>query len=117
MERPRFGELARWMVESAWGASMPPGSNNPFGIKATFMQPAVESATREVEDGESGHGDGEISEIRLDRSGVRRTRPAAGGQPAVPQRDARLTDNPDAFADALTASTRPTRNMASRSIG
>jgi Mannosyl-glycoprotein endo-beta-N-acetylglucosaminidase len=45
--------LAQWAVESAWGAAMPPGSNNPFGIKAVGDQPAVESATREVVAGES----------------------------------------------------------------
>lgn len=43
--------LAQWIVESAWGAAMPPGSNNPFGIKALESQPAVESETREVIDG------------------------------------------------------------------
>src|SRR3954451_14996587 len=31
---PASVTLAQWVVESAWGASMPPGSNNPFGIKA-----------------------------------------------------------------------------------
>jgi flagellum-specific peptidoglycan hydrolase FlgJ len=45
--------MAQWAVESAWGASMPPGSNNPFGIKATGDQPYVESPTREVVNGES----------------------------------------------------------------
>jgi hypothetical protein len=45
--------LAQWAVESAWGAAMPPGTNNPFGIKAVGDQPAVESATREVVEGES----------------------------------------------------------------
>lgn len=43
--------LAQWIVESAWGAAMPPGSNNPFGIKATASQAAVEAATEEVIDG------------------------------------------------------------------
>ena len=43
--------LAQWIVESAWGAAMPPDSNNPFGIKALDSQPAVESETREVIDG------------------------------------------------------------------
>lgn len=43
--------LAQWIVESAWGAAMPPDSNNPFGIKALESQPAVESETREVIDG------------------------------------------------------------------
>ena len=31
--------LAQWIVESAWGAAMPPDSNNPFGIKALEGQP------------------------------------------------------------------------------
>lgn len=45
--------LAQWIVESAWGAAMPPDSNNPFGIKATSSQAAVESATEEVIDGKT----------------------------------------------------------------
>ncbi len=43
--------LAQWIVESAWGAAMPPDSNNPFGIKALDSQSAVECETREVVDG------------------------------------------------------------------
>lgn len=43
--------IAQWIVESAWGAAMPPDSNNPFGIKALTNQAAVESETREVIDG------------------------------------------------------------------
>ena len=50
---PASVTVAQWAVESAWGASVPPGSNNPFGIKAVGDQPAVESPTREVIDGES----------------------------------------------------------------
>ena len=50
---PASVTIAQWAVESAWGASMPPGSNNPFGIKAIGDQPAVESPTREVIDGEN----------------------------------------------------------------
>ncbi len=45
--------LAQWIVESAWGAAMPPDSNNPFGIKALPDQPAVEALTREVENGKT----------------------------------------------------------------
>jgi hypothetical protein len=44
--------LAQWVVESAWGAAIPPGSNNPFGIKAASDQPAVETSTHEVINGE-----------------------------------------------------------------
>ena len=50
---PASVTLAQWVVESAWGAAMPPSSNNPFGIKAAGDQPAVESPTREVVDGNS----------------------------------------------------------------
>lgn len=39
--------LAQWAVESAFGRSMPPGSNNPFGIKALPGQPFVTSPTSE----------------------------------------------------------------------
>lgn len=49
---PASVTLAQWVVESAWGASMPPGSNNPFGIKAGPGQPSVNSPTREVISGE-----------------------------------------------------------------
>jgi hypothetical protein len=50
---PASVTLAQWVVESAWGAAMPPNSNNPFGIKAAADQPFVESPTREVVDGNS----------------------------------------------------------------
>jgi hypothetical protein len=49
---PASVTMAQWVVESAWGASMPPGSNNPFGIKAAADQPSVEAPTREVSNGE-----------------------------------------------------------------
>ena len=45
---PASVTLAQWAVESAWGASMPPDSNNPFGIKAVGGQPGVDAGTREV---------------------------------------------------------------------
>ena len=50
---PASVTIAQWVVESAWGAAMPPNSNNPFGIKAVGDQPAVESLTREVINGET----------------------------------------------------------------
>jgi hypothetical protein len=49
---PASVTLAQWVVESAWGAAMPPGSNNPFGIKAAADQTSVEAPTREVINGE-----------------------------------------------------------------
>jgi hypothetical protein len=50
---PAAVTLAQWAVESAWGASMPAGSNNPFGIKAVADQPAVDTVTHEVINGET----------------------------------------------------------------
>ncbi len=50
---PASVTIAQWAVESAWGASMPPDSNNPFGIKAVGDQQAVESLTQEVVNGET----------------------------------------------------------------
>ena len=39
--------LAQWSLESANGTAMPPGSNNPFGIKAAAGQPFVTARTKE----------------------------------------------------------------------
>ncbi len=50
---PAAVTLAQWVVESAWGAAMPAGSNNPFGIKAVEGQPSVETQTHEVVNGET----------------------------------------------------------------
>jgi flagellum-specific peptidoglycan hydrolase FlgJ len=44
---PASVQLAQYIVESGWGAHMPPGSNNPFGIKALPGQPSVTVPTRE----------------------------------------------------------------------
>ena len=48
---PASVTLAQWALESGWGAHMPPGSNNPFGIKALPGQPFVIADTREFEGG------------------------------------------------------------------
>jgi flagellum-specific peptidoglycan hydrolase FlgJ len=93
--------LAQWALESAWGAAMPPGSNNPFGIKATGNQPAVESPTREVINGEnvtvSAHFRMFDSLVQaFDEHGrLLATAPVYG----VAMKQAA---NPEAFADALT---------------
>jgi flagellum-specific peptidoglycan hydrolase FlgJ len=44
---PASVSLAQFILESGWGAHMPPGSNNPFGIKALPGQPSVTVPTRE----------------------------------------------------------------------
>ena len=44
---PASVTIAQYGLESGWGAHMPPGSNNPFGIKAVAGQPSVAVPTRE----------------------------------------------------------------------
>lgn len=50
---PASVSLAQYGLESGWGAHMPPGSNNPFGIKALPGQPSSVTLTREVVGGEN----------------------------------------------------------------
>jgi Mannosyl-glycoprotein endo-beta-N-acetylglucosaminidase len=98
---PASVTVAQWAVESAWGASMPPGSNNPFGIKAVGDQPAVESPTREVVNGDNVtitarfRAFESLSQAFDEHGRLLATAPV--------YKDAmRQKDNPDAFADALT---------------
>ena len=49
---PAAVTIAQWALESAWGKSMPAGSNNPFGIKAAGAQPYVEAQTKEFVKGQ-----------------------------------------------------------------
>ena len=44
---PASISLAQFGLESGWGAHEPPGSNNPFGIKAVPGQPSVTVPTHE----------------------------------------------------------------------
>ena len=44
--------LAQWALESAYGRAEPPGSNNPFGIKAVSGQPFVACLTHETINGQ-----------------------------------------------------------------
>lgn len=46
--------VPQWILESGWGLRMPPGSNNPFGIKALPGQPSVAVPTQEFVDGVEG---------------------------------------------------------------
>jgi peptidoglycan hydrolase-like protein with peptidoglycan-binding domain len=50
---PACISIAQWILESDRGAHMPPGSNNPFGMKAACGEPYVIARTREVHDGET----------------------------------------------------------------
>jgi Mannosyl-glycoprotein endo-beta-N-acetylglucosaminidase len=93
--------LAQWAVESAWGAAMPPGSNNPFGIKAVNDQPAVASQTREVLAGQSVTVSAQfrkfntLSDAFEEHGRLLATAPVYA--PAMQKKD-----DPEAFADALT---------------
>ena len=98
---PASVTLAQWAIESAWGASMPPDSNNPFGIKAVGDQPAVESATREVVGGENITIQAKFRKFEsiteaFDLHG-RLLATAPVYKPAMAKKD-----DPEAFADALT---------------
>jgi flagellum-specific peptidoglycan hydrolase FlgJ len=98
---PAAVTIAQWAVESAWGASMPPDSNNPFGIKAVGDQPAVESPTREVENGKSI---AIVAKFRkfdsLEQAFDLHGKLLGEGRPYVAAM--KLADDPEAFADALT---------------
>jgi hypothetical protein len=98
---PASVTLAQWAVESAWGAATPPDSNNPFGIKAVGQEPAVESPTREVINGESVTI---IARFRRFASVAEafdlHGRLLATGSYYVSAM--KQKDNPEAFADALT---------------
>jgi hypothetical protein len=93
--------LAQWIVESAWGAAMPPDSNNPFGIKALPTQAAVESPTREVIGGKVI-----MTTARFRRFNSLTEAFDLHGQllaTAKPYQSAmQLVSDPEQFADALT---------------
>lgn len=46
---PASVSLAQFAIESGYGKHMPPGSWNPFGVKAHGDQPSVTVKTREVD--------------------------------------------------------------------
>jgi flagellum-specific peptidoglycan hydrolase FlgJ len=98
---PASVTMAQWAVESAWGASMPPGSNNPFGIKALPSEPSVESPTREVFDGKSVVIQAKFRKFdSITEAFELHGKLLATGKPYKPAMA--LADNPEAFADALT---------------
>ncbi len=98
---PASVTLAQWVVESAWGASMPPDSNNPFGIKAVGDQPAVESATREVIDGNSINTSAKFRKFAsLAEAFDLHGKLLATSPPYKPAMA--VNQDPEAFADALT---------------
>lgn len=98
---PASVTVAQWAVESAWGGSMPPGSNNPFGIKAAGTQPSVDSPTREVINGENVTITAKFRVFEsLTQAFDEHGRLLAT---AAPYKEAmKHASEPEAFADALT---------------
>ncbi len=98
---PASVTMAQWAVESAWGASMPPDSNNPFGIKALPSEPAVDSPTREVLDGKNVVITAKFRKFdSLTQAFELHGKLLATADPYKPAMA--VATNPDEFADALT---------------
>lgn len=104
--------LAQWALESGWGLKMPPGSNDPFGIKAVGQQPAVTADThefiggREVEEPQAFRQFSSLQEAFDDHARLLST-----GRPYVDAFQQYLTDRDvTAYVRAISAhySTSPT---------
>lgn len=93
--------LAQWAVESAYGARMPAGSNNPFGIKARAGQPSVLAWTKEEVGGRMVSVQAAFRAFSsLEEAFVEHGRLLAFGRPYEAAR--KFKNNPDRFAEALT---------------
>ena len=98
---PAAVTLAQWALESAWGRSMPAGSNNPFGIKAAGGEPYVEAQTREVIGGKDVTVVARFRKFAsLDEAFDQHGRLLATARPYA--HALTLAGDPDAYADALT---------------
>jgi hypothetical protein len=93
--------LAQYGLESGFGKRMPPGSNNPFGIKARDGQPYVEAETTEYVNGVAQRVKQKFAKFdSLADAFDAHARLLAYGKPYA---DARShNDDPNAFADSLT---------------
>lgn len=93
--------LAQWVLESAWGASMPADSNNPFGIKAAPGQPGVDAGTREVVGGQEIRITAKFRKFEsLAEAFDLHGRLLASNRVYAPAMA--MAGDPEAFADALT---------------
>ena len=93
--------IAQWILESGWGSSMPAGSNNPFGIKATPGQPSVMASTREEIHGRSVYIKAPFRAFTSINEAFDEHGKLLANHPAYALARAHLTD-PDAYARALT---------------
>jgi flagellum-specific peptidoglycan hydrolase FlgJ len=98
---PASVTLAQWALESSFGKHMPPGSNNPFGMKAAPGYPYVTATTKEVINGKEITVEARFRRFSsmdeaFDAHGrLLATRPAYA-------KAMKVAGNPDSFADALT---------------
>lgn len=99
---PASISIAQWILESGEGRHMPPGSNNPFGIKAAAGQPSVTVRTREeTRSGRSFHIRAPFRKFAtLAEAFEAHGRLLATHRAYAEAR--RHADDPDAYADALT---------------
>ncbi len=98
---PASVTLAQWAVESAYGASMPSGSNNPFGIKAREGQPSVLAWTKEEVGGRKISIQQHFRVFpSLDEAFIKHAELL--GTSSRYENARRFKNDPDRFADALT---------------
>lgn len=110
---PASISLAQFALESGWGAHMPPGTNNPFGIKARrdaagrYIDPiAGQALTREVVRGPDGKAHDVVIHAAFRRFDSLaqafdyHAQLLAQGRPYAHARS--LLPDVEAFADALT---------------
>lgn len=98
---PASVTLAQWALESAFGARMPPGSNNPFGIKALAGQPSVMALTTEVIGGRKKRVNAAFRVFdSLEEAFVLHGKLL--GSAGVYANARKFMNNPNRFADALT---------------
>ncbi|MGY2732392.1 glycoside hydrolase family 73 protein [Sphingomonas sp. UYP23] len=99
---PASVTLAQFGLESSYGRRMPPGSNNPFGIKAKAGEPFVASRTREEDrNGNSYWVNARFRKFdSLAEAFDAHARLLATARPYAAAR--RKLPDTDAFADALT---------------
>lgn len=98
---PASVTLAQWALESAYGSRMPPGSNNPFGIKAKAGEPSVMALTTEVIGGRKVRVDAAFRVFEsLEEAFILHGKLL--GSAGVYANARKFINSPDRFADALT---------------
>lgn len=99
---PASISIAQWVLESGSGKHMPPGSNNPFGIKAAAGQAAVYVTTREeTKDHRSIYIKAGFRKFASMAEAFDEHGKLLATHPAYSLAQSR-TNDPDGYADALT---------------